>query len=451
MNVIVIVSDSCRKDHLGCYGNEWMHTENLDALAAESVIFENCMIGSFPTLPHRADCFLGRYGFPFYGWGPMPKDIPSLAEVLTKNGYVTQIIHDTPHIASRDHFYHRGFQGQHWNRGQEGDCCFTRANDEPGLQMEWSADKDRYDEPEFRNHTLQRLDHPGEMGHHSARTALDVCRWLETNHKADRFFLWVDMFDPHEPWDAPDWFTQLYFPGEPKGEKVRHPRYDTTEYLNEDELNWLHAAYCGELTLVDKWIGAIATKVRELGLLEDTAIIFTSDHGFYLGEHGRTGKSAVGGPPWPMYREIVEEPLLIRLPDGPRGVRVDPLVQPVDLRPTILDLCGVEDEIRGHGKSLGPILDGQKARLREIAMSAARTHDRQRPGARATITHEDGWALIMGTPEQEPELYNLNEDPRQERNVCEANRVMALEMAAMFRAAMSFIGAGDEITRQWVL
>ena len=60
VNVIVIVSDTVRVDHLGCYGNEWMHTESIDALAAESVIFSNCYTASFPTIPHRCDCFLDR-------------------------------------------------------------------------------------------------------------------------------------------------------------------------------------------------------------------------------------------------------------------------------------------------------------------------------------------------------------------------------------------------------
>jgi len=450
VNVIVIVSDTCRQDHLGCYGNEWMRTPSLDRLAAESAIFDNCHTGSFPTLPHRADCFLGRYGFPFYGWSPLPSDWPSLAEVLTGAGYVTQLIHDTPHLCSRNHYYNRGFMGQHWNRGQESDCEFTRANDEVDLGC--GLEMDRYNDlRQAMNSALQRLDHPGELGHHSSRTALDVCRWLENNCEADGFFLWVDMFDPHEPWTAPEHFTNMYLDKEHHGQKVRHPNYAFTDYLTEDELKWSHAAYCGELTLVDKWIGVMLDKIADLGLLDDTAIFFTADHGFYLGEHGRIGKSSLGSAPWPLYREIIAEPLLVRLPDGPRGVHLDPLVQPVDLRPTILQLCGVSDDTPMHGKSFVRMLEGDDVRLREIAMSATRCHDREHPGSRVTVTHEDGWSLIIGTPEQEPELYNYIEDPGQQRNVLADNQVTALEIAAMFRAALSFIGASDDIVEQWKL
>ena len=451
MNVIVIVSDTVRLDHLGCYGNDWMQTPSLDKLAGESVVFDNCYTGSFPTLPHRAECFLGRHGFPFYGWRPLPKDWTTLAEVLTEGGYVTQLIHDTPHLRSRDHHYDRGFTGHHWNRGQESDCEFTRANDT--LDLGYSLDKDRYrDADQAVSWALQRLDHPGEMGHHTARTAMDVCNWLDNNHQADKFFLWVDMFDPHEPWTAPEEYTRRYLADDFGGEKVRHPDYNYTDYLTEEELRWSHAAYCGELTLVDKWIGFMLRKVQDLGLLDDTAIVFTSDHGFYLGEHGRIGKSGLRGDPWPMYEQIIKEPLLVRLPDGPRGVRKDQLIQPVDLRPTVLELCGVDDDSPIHGKSYAPILAGQDVRLREIAISAGMVKDREKPGGvRVTVTHEDGWSLIIGRSDHEPELYNLREDPQQQTNVYADNKTTALEMAAMFRAALCFLGAEDDICAQWKL
>ena len=447
MNIIVIVSDTCRQDHLGCYGNEWMHTEHLDRLAAESVVFDNCYLASFPTLPHRADCFTGRFACPHFGWGPLPRESSTLAELLTGAGYVTQLIHDTPHLSNRDHHYQRGFSGHYWVRGQEGDCPFTRANDVP--EMEWLPEKDRYDCGDYTNHTRQRLDHPGELGHHSARTVTAACHWLEHNYQAERFFLWVDLFDPHEPWDAPDWFTALYYPGSFPEHRVRHPRYDTTDFLTEEELQWCHAAYCGELTLVDKWIGVLLDKVRDLHLLGDTAIFFTSDHGFYLGEHGRIGKHALEGPVWPLYEEIVREPLLVRLPDGPRGVRQAQLVQPVDLRPTILELSGVAEDQRPQGKSLVPILAGEDVRLREFAISAGCLRDRERMIAGATITHEDGWSLVLRGPGDPNELYYLPDDPNQECDVCAENQDVCLEVQAMFRMALSFFGAPQETLCQW--
>jgi arylsulfatase A-like enzyme len=453
MNFIVIVSDTVRLDHLGCYGGTAVRTPALDALAAQSVIFDRCYVSSFPTIPHRNDCFMGRYSFPFTGWGPLPTGAPSLAEVLGGAGYVTQLIHDTPHLRSGVAGYQRGFQGYHWNRGQEADCEFTHANARADgtadALVECSPEKNRSESAFVRCHRLNRLGYPGELGHHSARTALDVCHWLEHNYKAERFFLWVDMFDPHEPWDAPDWLIESYYQGAPGCEKVRNPRYDDCGYLTPDELAWSHAAYCAELALVDKWVGEIIRKVGDLGLLEDTAIVFTSDHGFLHGEHGRIGKHTLVDDPWPLYEEIAREPLLIRLPDGPRGVHRDQLVQPVDLRPTLLDLCGVTDPAPGHGKSLGRILDGADVRLREIALSASCITDRASLFSRATVTHEDGWSLILGSPTQPPELYYLPDDPAQAHNRFETDPMAGLELGAMFRAALSFLGTPDAVSDQW--
>lgn len=455
MNVIVIVSDTVRVDHLGCHGGTAVETPALDALASQSVVFDRCYASSFPTIPHRNDCFMGRYSFPFTGWGPLPTDAPALAQVLGQAGYVTQLIHDTPHLRSGVHGYDRGFQGHHWNRGQEADCEFTRANAwagdgaEVAAVVECSPEKNRSDSAFVRCHGLNRLDHPGELGHHSARTALDVCHWLETNYRADHFFLWVDMFDPHEPWDPPEWLIEKYYGGPAPAERVRNPRYDDCGYLTPEELAWSHAAYCAELALVDKWIGEMLRKVADLGLLETTAIVFTSDHGFLHGEHGRIGKHTLVGDPWPLYEEIAREPLMVRLPEGPRGVRMDQLVQPVDLRPTILELCGVAEPARVHGKSLGRILAGEDVRLREIALSASCVTDRSNLFSRATVTHEDGWSLILGSPAQPPELYYLPQDPGQAHNRLESDKMTALELGAMFRSALTFLGAADETVAQW--
>ena len=173
------------------------------------------------------------------------------------------------------------------------------------------------------------------------------------------------------------------------------------------------------------------------------------DHGFLHGEHGKIGKHTLGDDPWPLYEEIARVPLLIRLPDGPRGEAKDQLVQPVDLRPTILELCGVKDDTPMHGKGLGRILDGQNVRLREMALSAACVKDRQNLFSRLTITQEEGWSVIVGRREDPIELYNLNEDPCQEVNIYEDNQFMALELLAMFRAFLSYVGAGDEVVEQW--
>ena len=136
-------------------------------------------------------------------------------------------------------------------------------------------------------------------------------RWLERHYEED-FFLHIDVWDPHEPWDAPEYYTKLYMP-EYDGEEVRaaYGYWREVPGLTEDKVRKAHAAYCGEVTLVDTWLGYLFGMVERMGLMDNTAIIFTSDHGFYYGRarllrkdepreapggHGE-GVHPAGGPP----------------------------------------------------------------------------------------------------------------------------------------------------------
>ncbi|GAH07471.1 unnamed protein product, partial [marine sediment metagenome] len=125
MNVIQIVSDTFRRDFLGCYGNSWIHTENLDALAKESLVFDKAYLASFPTIPNRHDMFTGRYTFTYSAWSPLPRNEVVLSQVLRQAGYTTMLIVDTPHLVRDGFSYDRGFDGWRWIRGQESDRYMT--------------------------------------------------------------------------------------------------------------------------------------------------------------------------------------------------------------------------------------------------------------------------------------------------------------------------------------
>lgn len=110
MNVILIMNDTFRRDHLGCYGNAWIKTPYLDEFARRSAVFEQCYIASYPTVPNRWDILTGRYGFPFRGWQPLDRDDVTLAQLLASRGVHTQMIWDTPMLAMHDYNYTRGFK-----------------------------------------------------------------------------------------------------------------------------------------------------------------------------------------------------------------------------------------------------------------------------------------------------------------------------------------------------
>ena len=266
MNVIWIVADTFRQDHLGAYGNPYIRTPSLDALAARSVRFDRHYAAGFPTMPTRADHATGRWTMSFMGWEPLSRDVETLAELLARSGFHTAASVDTPFYLRGGMNYDRGFQTFFAYPGQSlADVeVLPRGREARDARAAWRFESDR----------------------NVAQTVTKAMRWLELHSKED-FFLYIDTWDPHEPWDAPTYYTELYLPGY-DGEVVR-PTYgywrDEPGYT-EERVATAHATYCGEVTMVDTWVGYLLRLVENMGLMENTAIIFTSDHGFYFGEHG---------------------------------------------------------------------------------------------------------------------------------------------------------------------
>jgi arylsulfatase A-like enzyme len=223
------------------------------------------------------------------------------------------------------------------------------------------------------------------------------------------------------------------------------------------------ATYCGEITMVDTWTGYFLRQVENMGLMENTAIIFTTDHGFYFGEHGgMIGKSVLATDPnlseeaagdwgsspgvWarsPLYRELLAIPLLIYLPDAPPST-YSGLTSAVDLMPTVLDIMGVEIPSAVEGKSLLPIVKDQSLPGREYVIGALpfvnagetmRTVDdverRSEWASGATIT-TDEWELLYDVEPGFSELYNLKSDPKQEKNVITEYPEVAGELHSLF-------------------
>ena len=475
-NIIVIVSDTFRHDLL--FGKFKVRkgvsarAPNLDRLACEGVVFTRAYLASFPTVPHRHDLMSGRYTFTYAGWQPLPRGEPVVQEALGKAGYVTMMVADTPHILKDGYHYDRGFHGWVWIRGQENDRYRT---DPEEVELPCSPEKLRSVETtvqHLRNNALRVF----EEDWIPAKTATEAMRWLERNYRRP-FYLYIDFFDPHEPWDPPKWYVEMYDPGY-EGEEVIYPVYGPCDYLRREELEHCRALYAAEATLVDKWIGRLLEKVEELGLLENTAIIFTSDHGFYLGEHGLIGKSIIMGGYHgytPLYEEVAHIPLIIRPPDamGKEVDRVGELVQTPDITATILDLAGLKCEWC-EGCSLLPLIRGEGVEWRDFAVSTPPLIHGAGGGLRPTITTER-WSLILASEETPPleevtytmmvdgvprvlkpfgrvetELYDLEKDPRQEENVLEENMDVAKELHQKFVEMLRRLNAPEEVVKPWL-
>ena len=452
MRFVYIMIDTLRADYLGCYGCEQGLTPELDALAKESFVFDRAYISSFPTVPNREDIFTGKYGFPHHGWGPLPSDAVTMAEIFTERGYLTQLITDTPHLIGRHYGYQRGFQAYHWVRGHENDVYLTRYN-QPFEQM-MPYDKTRMDELYFPNIPHPKLDgHPlvdfhfwinrdrlaSEQKYFVATTAQDTSQWIEDNYKCSDFVLWVDTFECHEPFAPPEYYVERFDPGY-DGDPMYYPDDGPSDKYTKAELGNMRARFAGEVALTSKWVGHVIRKLQDVGIYDDTMLVVTSDHGTYLGEHGRTGKFLLNEQqeitPWPQYDEVHRVPLLIKMPGQTRGKRVKQVVQPVDFLPTMVDLAKAKTDLAFEGHTMRPLLEGRPGEWpRKYAYGGFSLRDYE-PTFWTMVTGR-GWCLnVGGSAGDKPELFHLKTDPGQTKNVYRQNKKVAETMG---RAYLRFL------------
>jgi len=401
-NVLLIISDTLRRDCVSVFGEPgWfgspVHTPHLARFADRATVFDSAFSSSFPTVPLRNDILTGRATFTYKTWAPLAPDDATLQETLNDHGILTGLVADTPHPFAPGFNYQRGFQSWELIRGQEHDRWKAHPR-EPDLPC--APGKLRSPDHTVKQYLRNTGWWRSEADSFAAQTMRAAAEWLEHNY-LHRFFLCVDTFDPHEPWTPPDHYVDLYDPGY-HGEVVIYPAYDRAGYLSSDELRHCRALYAGEVTLVDRWTGHLLERAESLGLFENTAIIFISDHGFYLGEHGYVGKSLIT-PRYqqaiPLYPELCRIPWLAHMPAQRSRRHVGALAQPLDLAPTVFELLGVPVPAFCDGVSLVPALAGGSASPREIAIASPTLSAPHitvpHPCARATVTDGE-WLLICG-------------------------------------------------------
>ena len=454
MNVIWIVADTFRRDCLGAYGNPVMRTPSLDALAAKSMRFDRHYIGGFPTMPTRADHSTGRFTMSFMGWEALPDDATTLAQMLADAGYHTAAVVDTPFYWRHGMNYDRGFHTFFTVQGQEGSATRVQAighHESRDVVAWWRKESDR----------------------NAAQTMTKAGDWLERHYKED-FFLYVDTWDPHEPWDAPPWYTELYMP-EYDGEIVQplYAHWQDEPGFTEAKVRKALATYRGEVTMVDTWVGGLLQKVENMGIAGRTMVIFTSDHGFYFGEHGglfgkmtfakrSDGSLFQHGDPesrWdfsPLYEELTTIPLLICHPDHAPG-SYSGLTSVVDVMPTVLETLGQAVPAEVDGRSLLPIVKGENTVGREFNVSTipfanpgedVRSVDNIRRSLAAgivTTVTTDEWALLYSADPGVSELYDLRSDPRQQLNVIHQNEAAARQLHGYLVRFMKETGVAQHL------
>lgn len=482
-NVVVIVADTWRFDYLGCYGNDWIKTPNIDALAAESVVFENAYAEGCPTIPTRRALLTGRYTLPFRGWGPLMSEDVTVADILWSQSVRTALITDTSPMHMPGYGYERGFDFTHHFRGQEFDHFYQ---DDP-----FDIDMDRYHKPaydpddpetelpasqfarqELYDYLPQRQHWKSDEDQMVARVCKAAMDYLEKADRNKSFLLWLDSFDPHEPWDPPSiWDPSLKCPYDPDydGKEIINPVPTFADlYLTDAEAHHIRMLYAEKITMVDRWLGKVINKLKEADLYDDTLIVFLSDHGQPLG-NGKHGHGIVRKcRPWP-YEELVHIPLVIRHPEGMKG-RVSSFAQTVDVAPTIMDFLGVTQRTdRMQGKSLLPLMRGDVEKVRDFAISGyfnfswsiitddlsyvhwltdRDLHDPARLmsmyGFSKMEENKEIWTCTPGSVAETKagnELYDRRKDPFQLDNIIDANPAAAEELFQRMRDFMAGLRA----------
>jgi arylsulfatase A-like enzyme len=424
VNVVLVIVDTLRYDHVGANAGPetpgpTVETPTLDRLADRAWNFHRAFAASYPTVAHRTDVMTGRYGAPFHQWSPLDMDVETLPERLAEAGYMTQLVHDTPHLVNGGHRFDYPFHAWTQVRGAEVDR--PKFGDDWALLDNWAWEP-AYDDYAPRDpeavlagdHALSRYTHANrgrteEAEWNAPRLFSAAAERVADNADREDLFLWVDCFDPHEPWDVPPEYVERYHdrgtidPREFLGEVRDDPD------LSADAADHLAALYKAKVTFVDRWLGELLDALEESGLREDTAVLVVGDHGTNLDDRPDAGF----GKTTPPKQTEAHVPLLLDVP-GDDGGDCDALVQPQDLFATVATLAGASvPDVESHD-----LLDvaGEGRSPRDIALTGASVDTwEKRGGGPETVLFNatDGeWSLAVTADPEAAELSRLGDpDP----------------------------------------
>ncbi len=447
-NVVLFMTDGHRADMLGCYGNRNLHTPNIDGLAREGSLFRRAFCTHSVCMPTRASVYTGRYPHVHGVWAngvPLPASETTLPQILRENGYATGAsgkIHFEPQQAymrqpaaiadgvralsplidtARTPYY--GFDEVHLSENLLGEeyVNFIREN-----------------HPEWAEGVLARSGVPAEIHELKWITdrALDFIRRqaeqdtpffchcsyhelsppcsppLEFDGHHDPKDMPVPVLDPADLDGRPPFYRQCYEGYLARG---RHP--------DENQLRQAIAGCYDQMRFIDLQFGRIVDQLKELGMWEQTIVLFTADHGLSLNDHWQWRHGPF------LFDEVINVPMIWHVPGGTRGKETGELVEGVDIMPTILDLCGFPNPDTVQGISMAALARGEPgAHGRESVL----IQERQAPdltvrgvdpaGITQVGLRTKDWKIIRYAHESYGELYDLTADPGEFTNLWENQR-----------------------------
>ena len=481
-NVLWICSDQQRFDTLGCYGNPFVHTPNLDRLAKRSVLFEYTYCQSPVCTPSRASFLTGRYPRTTrcrQNGQAIPADEMLVTRILADTGYTCGLsgkLHLSPchpkANPSGEPRLNDGYAEFHWSHTplpsrilpvavtKEGRTEYRMPNDPEAnwptneYQLWLKEQGVQYQRLPFRGSKHVQVSVPAEY-HQTTWCAQKAITFMEMNVDFNRPWLFsVNMFDPHHAFDPPPEYLEPYLdrlddiplPNYVPGELENKPPFQMMDHrhaynnpnlysgatMSDDEHRLVRAAYWAMIDLIDAQVGRMLTALEATGQLENTIVIFMSDHGEMLGDHGIYLK----GPYF--YEPAIRVPLMISGPGiEPAGQRSRALVELTDLAPTLLEAAGLDHHPGMQGQSLWPLLTGagslddHRSDVYCEYYNALSSH--KAPTAQLTMVRTERYKLVAAHGLEAGELYDLDEDPNETRNLWHDKDYQTLKLAMFQR------------------
>jgi arylsulfatase A-like enzyme len=419
-NMLLVIIDSLRPDHVGAYGSPQVRTPNVDALANRGLRLNRAFPEAMVTIPARRSIFTCRRIFPFRnfvpnpelgqspGWLPIEDPSRTFTSVLRDEGYWVAQVSDNPHLGFTNAYepFRKSFD--HWTSvlGQSG--FYKPPHTVPWREVRrWLPPQLRDDRylPGMRKYLANTGAGRDEEETCAARVFKTAADLLEEARVKQPFALTVDSFDPHEPWSPPRKYIDMYGDPDYRGPEIGVTEYGFARYFTDEQLRRLHAIYAAEVTMTDRWLGHFMRRFYELGLQKNTVIVLLSDHGYLLGERGYTGKV-----PSQLHPELAQVPFIIVHPERRAAGEVSTYFASThDVGPTLLSMAGLDPPRWMEGVDLSPLLAGRKpGQRREYHYGGMYNR---------FFIRTDDWVLIGDNRGKERTMYDLRLDPHEVNDV----------------------------------
>lgn len=383
-NILFIMTDQQRYDALGANGNEVIQTPHLDALAKQSANFSRAFVQAPVCVPSRASFFTGRYAHAHknrVNYTPIDRQTIFLPKRLQSAGYQTALVGKLhlfyEHPPDVKNAKKTGFDSVELHDG-------TPRTDRWSTYAAWRQQHDPLRKYRYRALAKNVKEFADSIppGTNPFRCAIDDqftdtswtgLRTQETIKELAKsnkpFFLFSSFWKPHSPFEVPVPFDSLYndvtfsLPRQESLESLQRlplplrklilrgkkPPYN----MDRETLNWIYRSYYGSITHIDREVGGMLKILEETGVADNTIIVFTSDHGDQMLEHGLMGKNT-------FFEASIRVPLMISFPNTIPTQTIDELTETIDVMPTLLELCGLPIPNDCHGQSLAPSLSGKQ-------------------------------------------------------------------------------------------